>query len=144
MRINKIRTGGYMIVLNELANQVKKIKGFQTRTMRHARNRNMIIGAGIGSALGLAARDSVRPRNPAEKSGRAFLTAPVKRLKTLKKMWQQPEPGCLMRLRKKMGMCMTPVKKAGIQRMKAQRKPVTTRARKPQNSACLMSMAFKT
>ena len=66
MRINKIRTGGYMIVLNELANQVKKIKGFQTRTMRHARNRNMIIGAGIGSALGLAAGILFAPKSGRE------------------------------------------------------------------------------
>jgi gas vesicle protein len=55
-----------MIVLNELANQVKKIKGFQTKTMRHARNRNIIIGAGIGSALGLAAGILFAPKSGRE------------------------------------------------------------------------------
>ncbi|WP_319394335.1 YtxH domain-containing protein [uncultured Desulfobacter sp.] len=55
-----------MVILNDLANQVKKIRGFQTKTMRHARNRNIIIGASIGSALGLAAGILFAPKSGRE------------------------------------------------------------------------------
>jgi gas vesicle protein len=54
------------MILNELSNQVKKIRSFQTKTMRHAKKRNIIIGVGIGSAVGVAAGILLAPKSGRE------------------------------------------------------------------------------
>ena len=43
------------MILNELANQVKKVRRSRAMDMRRSRTKNMVIGVGIGSALGVAA-----------------------------------------------------------------------------------------
>jgi len=53
--MNAIKTGGYMMILNELANQVKRLRSSRTEDIRRNRTKNLIIGAGIGSAVGVAA-----------------------------------------------------------------------------------------
>ena len=54
------------MILNELANQVKKIRGFQTKAMRQSRTKNMIIGVGIGSAVGVTAGILFAPKSGKE------------------------------------------------------------------------------
>ena len=53
--MNTIKIGGYMMILNELANQVKRLGRSRTEDIRRNRTKNLIIGAGIGSAVGVAA-----------------------------------------------------------------------------------------
>ena len=52
--------------LNELANQVKKVKSSREKDMRRNRNKNMVIGVGIGSALGVAAGILFAPKSGKE------------------------------------------------------------------------------
>ncbi|WP_321494778.1 YtxH domain-containing protein [uncultured Desulfobacter sp.] len=54
------------MIFNELANQVKKIRYSRTRDMRRNRTRNMLIGAGIGSAVGVAAGILFAPKSGSE------------------------------------------------------------------------------
>ena len=54
------------MILNELANQVKKIKQSRTKVIRRNRTRNMILGAGIGSAVGVAAGILFAPKSGRE------------------------------------------------------------------------------
>jgi gas vesicle protein len=66
MLLNMIKVGGYIMFLNELANQVKKVKSSRAKDMRHNRNKNMVIGVGIGSALGVAAGILFAPKSGKE------------------------------------------------------------------------------
>ena len=54
------------MLLNELANQVRKIRSSRTRDMRRNRNKNIVIGIGIGSALGVAAGILFAPKSGKE------------------------------------------------------------------------------
>lgn len=54
------------MILNELANQVKKLRQSRTKVIRRNRTRNMILGAGIGSAVGVAAGLLFAPKSGRE------------------------------------------------------------------------------
>lgn len=54
------------MIFNELANKVKKIRQSRTKDIRRSRTRNMIIGAGIGSAVGVAAGILFAPKSGSE------------------------------------------------------------------------------
>ena len=54
------------MIFNELANQVKKIRQARTNDIRRNKTRNMIIGAGIGSAVGIAAGILIAPKSGSE------------------------------------------------------------------------------
>jgi gas vesicle protein len=64
--MNAIKTGGYMMILNELANQVKKLRGLRTEDIRRNRTKNLILGAGIGSVVGVAAGILFAPKSGKE------------------------------------------------------------------------------
>ena len=49
-----IKAGGYLLILNELTNQVKKVNRAREKDIRRNRTRNMVVGAGIGSVVGVA------------------------------------------------------------------------------------------
>lgn len=66
MLTNIVKAGGYIMILNELANQVKKIRQTRTKDIRRNRTRNMMIGAGIGSAVGVAAGILFAPKSGRE------------------------------------------------------------------------------
>ena len=66
MLLNMIKAGGYIMFLNELANQVKKVRSSRAKDMRRNRTKNMVIGAGIGSALGVAAGILFAPKSGKE------------------------------------------------------------------------------
>ena len=52
--------------LNELANQVQKVRSSRAKDMRRNRTKNMVIGVGIGSALGVAAGILFAPKSGKE------------------------------------------------------------------------------
>ena len=64
--MNIIRAGGYIMIFNELANKVKIIRQSRTKDLRRNRTRNLIIGAGIGSAVGVAAGILFAPKSGSE------------------------------------------------------------------------------
>ena len=64
--MNMIKVGGYIMILNELANQVKKVRSSRAKDMRRSRTKNMVIGVGIGSALGVAAGILFAPKSGKE------------------------------------------------------------------------------
>lgn len=64
--MNTIKIGGYMMILNELANQVKRLRSSRTEDIRRNRTKNLIIGAGIGSAVGVAAGILFAPKSGRE------------------------------------------------------------------------------
>lgn len=66
MLLNMIKVGGYIMILNELANQVKKVRSSRAKDMRRNRTKNMVIGVGIGSALGVAAGILFAPKSGKE------------------------------------------------------------------------------
>jgi len=66
MLMNIIRAGGYIMIFNELANKVNKIRQSRTKDIRGNRTKNMIIGAGIGSAVGVAAGILFAPKSGSE------------------------------------------------------------------------------
>jgi len=66
MLLNTIKAGGYIMILNELANQVKKVRRSRAMDMRRSRTKNMVIGVGIGSALGVAAGILFAPKSGKE------------------------------------------------------------------------------
>lgn len=66
MLTNIVKAGGYIMILNELANQVKKIRQTRTKDIRRNRTRNLILGAGIGSAVGVAAGILFAPKSGRE------------------------------------------------------------------------------
>jgi shikimate 5-dehydrogenase len=64
--MNAIKAGGYMMILNELANQVKKLRSSRTQDVRRNRTKNLILGAGIGSVVGVAAGILFAPKSGRE------------------------------------------------------------------------------
>jgi gas vesicle protein len=66
MLLNMIKVGGYIMILNELANQVNKVMSSRAKDMRRNRTKNMVIGVGIGSALGVAAGILFAPKSGKE------------------------------------------------------------------------------
>jgi gas vesicle protein len=66
MLLNIIKVGGYIMILNELANQVKKVRSSQAKDIRRSRTKNMVIGVGIGSALGVATGILFAPKSGKE------------------------------------------------------------------------------
>ncbi len=63
---NLIKTGGYAMILNNLAGQAKQIRIARTRTLRQNRAKNMAIGAGIGTAIGVMAGILFAPKSGRE------------------------------------------------------------------------------
>ena len=55
-----------MMMFNELAKQVKRLGNSRTMELRRTRTRNLIIGAGIGSAVGVAAGILFAPKSGKE------------------------------------------------------------------------------
>jgi gas vesicle protein len=66
MLLDIIKVGGYIMILNELANQVKKVRSSRAKDMRRNRTKNMVIGVGIGSALGVTAGILFAPKSGKE------------------------------------------------------------------------------
>jgi len=66
MVMNIIKAGGYVMLLNELVNQVKAVRRSREKTNRRDRTKNMVIGAGIGTAVGLAAGILFAPKSGKE------------------------------------------------------------------------------
>lgn len=64
--MNVIKAGGYMMILNELANQMKQLKNSRTETVRRNRTKNLIMGVGIGSVVGVAAGILFAPKSGKE------------------------------------------------------------------------------
>lgn len=54
------------MILNELANQVKKLRSSRTEDIRRNRTKNLILGAGIGSVVGVAAGILFAPKSGRE------------------------------------------------------------------------------
>ena len=54
------------MILDALANQVKKARSSRAKDMRRSRTKNMVIGVGIGSALGVAAGILFAPKSGKE------------------------------------------------------------------------------
>jgi len=54
------------MILNELANQVKKLRSSRTEDIRRNRTKNLILGAGIGSVVGVAAGILFAPKSGKE------------------------------------------------------------------------------
>ncbi len=54
------------MILNELANRVKNVRSSRAKAFRRNRNKNMVIGVGIGSALGIAAGILFAPKSGKE------------------------------------------------------------------------------
>lgn len=71
------------MIFNELANQVNKIRHSRTKDIRRNRTRNMIIGAGIGSAVGVAAGILFAPK-PGSETRKAIADRTGKTVKNLK------------------------------------------------------------
>ena len=55
-----------MMMFNELAKQVKRLGNSRTRELRRTRTKNLIIGAGIGSVVGVAAGILFAPKSGRE------------------------------------------------------------------------------
>ncbi|MDY0219947.1 MAG: YtxH domain-containing protein [Desulfobacterium sp.] len=51
---NIIKAGGTVMVLNELVKRASQIKQSQEKAVRSTRTKNLAIGAGIGTVLGVA------------------------------------------------------------------------------------------
>lgn len=66
MVLNIIKAGGYIMFLNELINQAKEVRRSRVKAMRRTRNKNMVIGAGIGTAVGAAAGILFAPKSGKE------------------------------------------------------------------------------
>lgn len=63
---NFIKTGGYAMILNNLASQVKQIRIARTRTLQQNRAKNVAIGAGIGAGIGVVAGILFAPKSGRE------------------------------------------------------------------------------
>ncbi|MBU4133389.1 MAG: YtxH domain-containing protein [Proteobacteria bacterium] len=81
--MNIIKAGEHMMIFNELANQVKKIRYSRTKDLRRNRTRNLIIGAGIGSAIGVAAGILFAPK-PGSETRQAIADRTSKTVNNLK------------------------------------------------------------
>lgn len=62
MVMNIIKAGGYIMMLNELVNQVKSVRQSKATAKRRDRAKNITIGAGIGIAVGSAVGILLAPR----------------------------------------------------------------------------------
>nr|WP_321397270.1 YtxH domain-containing protein [uncultured Desulfobacter sp.] len=72
-----------MIIFNELANQVKKIRYSRTTDIRRNRTRNLILGAGIGSVVGVAAGILLAPK-PGSETRKAVIDRTGKTVRSFK------------------------------------------------------------
>ena len=66
MVMNIIKAGGYIMILNEVINQVKEVRRSRAKALRRNRTKNMVIGAGIGTAVGVAAGILFAPKSGKE------------------------------------------------------------------------------
>lgn len=66
MVMNIIKAGGYIMILNEAINQVKELRRSRAKALRRNRTKNMVIGAGIGTAVGVAAGILFAPKSGKE------------------------------------------------------------------------------
>ena len=66
MVMNMIKAGGYIMVLNELINQVNEARRSRAKSLRRDRTKNMAIGVGIGTAMGVAAGILFAPKSGKE------------------------------------------------------------------------------
>jgi hypothetical protein len=70
MVMNIIKAGGYVMILSELINQVNEARRSRAKALRRNRTKNMVIGAGIGTAVGVT-EASCSPQNQAKKQGKS-------------------------------------------------------------------------
>lgn len=66
MVMNIIKAGGYIMVLNELINQINQARRSRAKALRRDRTKNMVIGVGIGTAVGAAAGILFAPKSGKE------------------------------------------------------------------------------
>ena len=66
MVMNIIKAGGYVMILNELINQVNEARRSRAKALRRNRTKNMVIGAGIGTAVGVTAGILFAPKSGKE------------------------------------------------------------------------------
>ena len=66
MVMNIIKAGGYIMILNELINQINEARRSRAKALRRNRTKNMVIGAGIGTAVGVAAGILFAPKSGKE------------------------------------------------------------------------------
>jgi gas vesicle protein len=66
MLLDIVKVGGYIMILNELANQVKKVRSSRAKDVRRNRTKNMVIGVGIGSVVGVSAGILFAPKSGKE------------------------------------------------------------------------------
>jgi gas vesicle protein len=66
MVMNIIKAGGYIMILNEVINQVKEARRSRAKALRRNRTKNMVIGAGIGTVVGVAAGILFAPKSGKE------------------------------------------------------------------------------
>jgi len=63
---NLIKVGGTAMILNELVKKVSQIKQSQEKAVRRTRTKNIAIGAGIGTFIGVAAGILFAPKTGKE------------------------------------------------------------------------------
>ena len=66
MVMNIIKAGGYIMILNELINQLNEARRSRAKALRRDRTKNMVIGVGIGTAVGIAAGILFAPKSGKE------------------------------------------------------------------------------
>ena len=66
MWMNLIQVGGGAMILNELIKKAIDIKHSQEKTVRSTRTKNMLIGTGIGTVIGVAAGILYAPKSGKE------------------------------------------------------------------------------
>ena len=66
MWMKLIGTGGYILLINELANKAKSVRQVRAREQRRARTKGIAIGAGIGTAAGVIAALLFTPKTGRE------------------------------------------------------------------------------
>jgi gas vesicle protein len=62
MVMNIIKAGGYIIMINELTKQLREIQRARAKSVQKNNAKGIVIGAGIGSLLGVAAGVLFAPR----------------------------------------------------------------------------------
>ncbi|MDY0375492.1 MAG: YtxH domain-containing protein [Desulfobacterium sp.] len=55
MWVNLIKAGGSVMILNELSKKINQIRQSQDKAARRTRAKNVVIGAGVGALVGVAA-----------------------------------------------------------------------------------------
>ena len=66
MVMNIIKAGGYLMILNELISHVNETRRSRAKALRRDRTKNMVIGVGIGTAVGVAAGILFAPKSGKE------------------------------------------------------------------------------